>query len=242
MLVTSNKISHLANIPIVRAGNAHRVLLCYSEICVAVWPRQDVVMKNPSEHTQASPHFRFLDEAQIQLLHAAALEILETIGIRVLHPDALELLQNAGARMQGENTVTIPNSLVEECIHSAPSYVAIYNRLGEPAMHLGARNIHYGMGTDLIDTVDLDTGQRRPSRLTDVQRAARVADACPEIDFIGSFALPHDVQTNTVYVESFKAELENSIKPMCYTPAAMLGASAPVTRLATARSSVFAVD
>jgi trimethylamine---corrinoid protein Co-methyltransferase len=172
---------------------------------------------NQSEVTQASPHYRVLDEAQIRQLHTATLELLETVGIRVLHPEALQLLRNAGALVKGEDIALIPGTLVEDGIRSAPKHVAIYNRLGEPAMHLEGRNIHYGLGTDLINAVDLDTGETRPSRLSDVERAARVADACQEIDFIGSFALPHDVPTNTVYIEGFKAQLENSIKPIFFT-------------------------
>lgn len=167
----------------------------------------------------ARPQYRLLDADQIDLIHGAVLELLETVGVRVLHPEAVELLRAAGCRVEGENRARIPATLVEASIRSAPSAVTIYNRLGEPAMQLEGRNLHFGLGTDLLRTVDLDTGATRLSVLEDVARAARVADACAEIDFIASFALPCDVPTNTMYIECFRAELANSTKPIFFTAA-----------------------
>jgi trimethylamine--corrinoid protein Co-methyltransferase len=84
-------------------------------------------------------------------------------------------------------------------------------------MRLEGRNIHFGLGTDLISTQDLETGETRPTLLQDVVNAARVADYCPEIDFIASFGLPSDVPRNSMYVECAKAMMENSTKPMFFT-------------------------
>jgi trimethylamine--corrinoid protein Co-methyltransferase len=75
------------------------------------------------------------------------------------------------------------------------------------------------LGTDLISTYDLETGETRPSRLQDVANAATVADYCEEVDFIASFALPSDVPTNSMYVECAKAMMEHSVKPIFFTAA-----------------------
>ena len=84
-------------------------------------------------------------------------------------------------------------------------------------MRLEGRNIYFGLGTDLIRTQDLETGETRPTRLQDVVNAARVADYCEEIDFIASFGLPRDVPTNSMYVECARAMMENSNKPIFFT-------------------------
>jgi trimethylamine--corrinoid protein Co-methyltransferase len=86
-------------------------------------------------------------------------------------------------------------------------------------MRLEGRNIHFGLGTDLISTQDLESGETRPSRLQDVVNASRVADYCQEIDFIASFGLPSDVARNNMYIECAKAMMENSTKPMFFTAA-----------------------
>ncbi|MGD2147949.1 MAG: trimethylamine methyltransferase family protein [Anaerolineae bacterium] len=61
----------------------------------------------------------------------------------------------------------------------------------------------------------------RPDSLSslDVINAATVADVCPDIDFIASFALPYDVPTNTMYLRCVKAMLEHSTKPVFFTAA-----------------------
>ena len=86
-------------------------------------------------------------------------------------------------------------------------------------MRLEGRKIHYGLGTDLIKTIDVRTGELRPSTLDDVKNAARVVDYCSDIDFVASYALPMEAQTNMMYVECFRAELENTVKPIFFTAA-----------------------
>lgn len=174
---------------------------------------------NSGFKSQCVPSYRLLTEEQINEIHLATLEILETIGVRVLSDEGVELLKAAGCRVKDGHIVQIPNWLVTESIQSAPSRITIYNRKGEEAMLLEGRKIYFGMGTDLIRTYDLRTGELRPSQLQDVVHMARVADYCEEIDFIASMALPQDVPTNSMYVQCFKAMLENSTKPIFFTAA-----------------------
>ena len=175
---------------------------------------------NSGFRTQCAPGYRLLTEEQIKEIHRASLEILETVGVRVSHEEGVQLLKDAGCRVKGNEVVQIPNWLVEEAIRSTPSRITIYNRKGEEAMRLEGRTIHFGLGTDLISTVDLKTGQTRRSLLQDVVNAATVADYCPEIDFIASFGLPGDVPINAMYIECARAMMESSIKPIFFTAAA----------------------
>jgi trimethylamine---corrinoid protein Co-methyltransferase len=169
--------------------------------------------------TQCTPTYRLLTSDQINQLHNATLELLETVGVKVLYPEAVDMLAGAGCRIKPDNIVLIPGDLVEACIQSAPSSIAIYNRLGHEAMRLEGRRTYFGMGTDLTKTYDMETGCLRQSRLSDVANAAKLADALHDIDFIGSYALPYDSPANLMYIDSFKTELENSIKPIFYTAA-----------------------
>ena len=171
--------------------------------------------------SQCVPSYHLLTPEQINAIHTATLELLETEGVDVLHDEARRMLADSGCRLKGEHRVQIPNGLVEAAIQSAPSRITIYDRLGNEAMRLEGRRIHFGLGTDLIQTYDLETGELRPSQLKDVAAAARISDALQHIDFIGSYALPADSPTNLMYVDSFKTELENSVKPIFYTAAGL---------------------
>jgi trimethylamine--corrinoid protein Co-methyltransferase len=174
---------------------------------------------NSGFKSQCVPEYRILKEPQIKRIHCATLELLETVGVKVMDAEAREMLESAGCRIKPDNIVQFPNWLVEDSIRSAPSRITIYNRLGEEAMRLESNRIHYGLGTDLINTYDIDTGELRQSQLQDVANAAKISDALEEIDFLGSYALPYDSPANMGYIDSFKAELENSIKPIFYTAA-----------------------
>ncbi|MBW2409915.1 MAG: trimethylamine methyltransferase family protein [Deltaproteobacteria bacterium] len=168
---------------------------------------------------QCNPEYRILDEDQIKAIHRATLQLLESTGVSVKHPEAVELLTSAGCPVKTGDIVRIPGALVEECIESAPSGIIIYDRNGCEAMHLEGSNVHFGLGTDLLHTYDPESGELRPSRLQDVANAAKIADHFEDIDFVASFAHPHEVPVNLSYIESFKAQIENTIKPIFFTAA-----------------------
>jgi len=168
-----------------------------------------------------TPSYRLLSMGQIERIHAATLEILETVGVNIGHPGARDLLAEAGCTVRNDGTVLIPGPLVEDAIQSAPSSVTIYNRLGEKALQLEDHRIHFGLGTDLAKVYDLETGQLRESTLQDVQTAVRIADALPEIDFIASYVIPSDSPPNLLYLDAFKSQLEHSTKPIFFTAAGL---------------------
>ncbi len=175
---------------------------------------------NLNSDKSCRPHYGLLYDGQLQHLHNATLEILDKVGVTVMHPEAVEILRGAGCRVKEKSTVLIPEYLVADAIKSAPSSVAIYSREGEMAMDLGGKNVYFGMGTDLLNTYDVETGKLRKSCLQDVINAARVADYLDDIDFIASHAFPNEISTNLPYLAEFRAQVENSTKPVYFTAAA----------------------
>ena len=86
-------------------------------------------------------------------------------------------------------------------------------------MRLEGKSVYFGLGTDLLTTIGLETGEWRPSQLRDVVNAALVGDFLKEIDFIASFAHPQDVPPNLTFIASFRALVENWTKPIFFTAA-----------------------
>ena len=168
-----------------------------------------------------TPSYRLLSTGQIDRIHAATLELLETVGVHIRHPGARDMMTQAGCTVREDGTVFIPAQLVSDAIQSAPSSVIIYNRLGEKALQLEDRRIHFGLGTDLAKIYDLETGRIRESTSQDVQTAVRIADALPEIDFIASYAIPTDSPPSMMYLDAFKSQLEYSTKPIFFTAAGL---------------------
>lgn len=161
--------------------------------------------------------YRMFSDAQLDEIHLASLEILRRTGVRVHEAEALALLQDAGCVVSDENLVRFPAAVVEDALRCAPSRIVLCDRTGEPRMHLEGHRTYFGTGSDLPNVRDLETGERRPALLADVQHTARLADALPNLDFVMSSALPSDVPAKTSDRRSFLAMVENTVKPVVFT-------------------------
>ena len=171
--------------------------------------------------TQCLPTINLLSREQIETIHRASLEVLEKAGVWVMHEGAREMMAAAGCPVQPNGRVQIPAPLVEECIKSVPSQITMYNRQATPAMLLEKREIYYGLGTNLLETVDLDSGEPRPSTLKDIANAAILIDYCSEVDFGSLHTLTSDAPPPTAYVHGFRAQVENSLKPILFASAGL---------------------
>jgi len=160
---------------------------------------------------------QLFDDSQLAEIHDASLKILRHTGVRVRLDEALELLRGAGCQVSDGDLVKFPAAVVEEALGSAPSSIVLYGRDGEPRVRLEGRRTFFGTGSDLPNILDLETGERRPSRLSDVADTARLADSLSNIDFVMSMALPSDVAPETSDRRSFLAMIENTSKPVVFT-------------------------
>jgi trimethylamine--corrinoid protein Co-methyltransferase len=155
----------------------------------------------------------YLSEVDKTAIYDAALEILATVGQRVHDPRAVELLRGAGCDIEGGNLVRVPRELVGRVRATAPPLIEVFDRTGAPAMALGGYNVYFGNGSAVTSIYDLETGEHRPTVLADGAMAARLVDALPNVDFVMSYAHPHDCDPHLAPLESFRAMVTNTTKP-----------------------------
>jgi len=163
------------------------------------------------------PLLTLFSDKELDEIHYASLEILEGVGVNVYHERARELLYSAGARITNDLRVRIPSCLVEKALHLAPKRVVLANRLGKRILFLEGSKVYFGTGSDLLYTIDHETGESRESVLKDVEEAALVADYLENIDFIMSYGLPSDIAPLMQGLYSFYAMMKGSVKPMVLT-------------------------
>ncbi len=163
-----------------------------------------------------TPQFRVLSQDQIERVFLASPEILEHTGTQVLEPEALDLLVKAGAKVDGL-TIRIPSELVQEMLTSVPQRIAVGNRDGKRTMILESHRIYYGTGSDCPFIIDAKTGQRRKFLKSDIADAARVVDACRNLDFHMSVGLTSDVPTYSYDRHQAATMLRNTVKPLVLT-------------------------
>lgn len=163
------------------------------------------------------PRIVMLSDEKKNRIHRTALKILNEAGMKILHKEALQLLLDAGCRFKQDRIVTIPADTVARAVDSAPKNILVYDRKGALCMDVGERRSYFGTGSDLMYSFDAETGLRHDCTLKDVERAAVVADALPNIDFIMSFAFPSDYPPEHGHLLSFREMAINSIKPIICT-------------------------
>ena len=164
----------------------------------------------------ATTQFRVLSDDQIEQVFLAALETLESIGTRIHSQEASDLLAGAGVVIDGDIT-RISAGLIKEMLASVPPRVAVGNRDGERTMLLEGNRVHYGTGSDCPFILDAESGVRRKFLKKDVQDAARVVDACTNMDFLMSLGLTSDVPTYSYDRHQAAAMLRNTRKPLVLT-------------------------
>ena len=163
------------------------------------------------------PQLSMMTADRLERLHVAAVCILSDTGLNVHHPELRSRLGQAGATLAGGHRVYLTSDMVSEALRTAKKSIVIHDRSGKAVMPLGPHQIYFGTGSDLVYSRDVNTAERRRSRLADTGQAARLCDALDEIDFVMSFALPEDVPNEATEPEQYMAMVTNTVKPVIMT-------------------------
>ena len=157
---------------------------------------------------------RVWDDQACRRVHKASLRLLSRTGVEMKDEGARARCGAAGAAVEGTR-VRMPAGLIERALDSAPRTWTLRPRGGEtPPLELRDGAGYAGSGPDCLYVSDPVTGGRRRARLADVEAAARVVEALPNIDFAMSMALPGDVANEVVDVVQFSAMLRGTRKPV----------------------------
>ena len=159
--------------------------------------------------------FEVLSKRDIQEIHAATLRVLGETGVKVYSEEAKKLLAEASCRLM-DDVVKISGSLVEECLRTVPKGFILYDREGNPALTIEGRKCYFGTGVTNPNFLDIETGERRPTRVQDIEDAARISDYLPHIDWIMPLGSVQDVPKEVSDVYEFEAAVNHTTKPIVF--------------------------
>lgn len=171
---------------------------------------------NPKDIPTFQPRLKVLSREQALAIHQTSLRILEQIGFKMEHPGALKMLADAGCSVSDGDWVKMPPKLVEDALNSAPKAINLHDQRGNLTMPLADGNYFYGTGSDTTFTVDLETGERRRTRLQDTANFARLVDGLENISFAMSMSNPEDVPVDDIYIHAFAEMVKNTNKPIVF--------------------------
>jgi trimethylamine--corrinoid protein Co-methyltransferase len=155
--------------------------------------------------------YRPLSRDQIGRIHETALRVLEEVGVRVELDEAKKTLADSGARLDGDR-VRLHPELVEDALRNAPSRIVLCGADEEHDLVVQGRRTYFGTGGAAVNVVDLETGDRRDSRLRDIVDLARLADALPHVHFFVRPCAAQDVPAEAQAVNEFYAALAHTAK------------------------------
>jgi trimethylamine--corrinoid protein Co-methyltransferase len=154
-----------------------------------------------------------LSPEEIQRIHTATLEVIESVGVKFPSPKALDIWQAHGATVD-RNTmiVKVAGHVIEDALKKAPPAFTLAAR--DPSRDLPLDGNHVYVGTDGcgVEVIDLLTNERRRSRLQDVADIARVADYLEEVAFHWVAVSAQDYPAETRSLHELRAIWENSTK------------------------------
>ena len=94
-----------------------------------------------------SAHYNRMGARECEMIHAATLEILETVGVDVHDPEARALLIKGGARADGIR-IQLPERMVEKGLATAPKGLTLFDRDGQVRIRARDHDTYYGGGSD----------------------------------------------------------------------------------------------
>jgi trimethylamine--corrinoid protein Co-methyltransferase len=156
-------------------------------------------------------HLNVLSAEQVTEIRAGTLHILETVGVHFPSERALRVFAERGAQIDAEKQIVrLSPDLVMEAMSHAPRKYTISGRAEGSDLTLDGTSSYFSTDGCGTETIDLKTGERRPSSKEDVAMMARVADYLSSISFYwpivsaqdyGRFAPLHELEasfSNTV--------------------------------------------
>jgi trimethylamine--corrinoid protein Co-methyltransferase len=157
--------------------------------------------------------YKPLTQEGIEKIHKATMQVYEKTGIEVNDARALQAFHDAGAEVDFKRRIVrASESWVMDKIKTAPSAITLYGRDEKHNLFLDGQNVYIGTGGTATNVLDIDTGERRPSQLSDVQMAARLVDALENIHYFVISCFPNELKKQDVDVNRFYAAIRNTSK------------------------------
>jgi len=153
-----------------------------------------------------------LSKQDLQRVHHASLEILQSTGVIFHHEEALRILKSKGARVEGF-TAYLPGGMVEKALEHTPSTYVHLARNPAHSVTVGEGFlVHPNIGPVFVQ--DLDRGRRRGT-LQDFENFQKLAQASDVVHLAGATPVaPDDVPASERALYMVYASIRHSDKPV----------------------------
>lgn len=132
-------------------------------------------------------NYRPLSDGDIHRIHVTALDVLENIGIGDPIPEILHYALPKGCIVGDDNRLRFPRALVEDLIAQSAKEYPLYAPDPRYDLTVRGQEVLFSTAGEAVTVLDYETQKFRPTRLTDLYDAARLAD---QLEHIHNFGQP----------------------------------------------------
>jgi trimethylamine--corrinoid protein Co-methyltransferase len=156
-----------------------------------------------------------LSPEQVERVHEASLEILESVGMLVRNAEARALFERHGCHVDGETgVVRLPRQVVLHFLDACPSRFTYYGRDPRFDRTLPDDGPLMAPASSAPDILDPETGQVRRARSEDIARIAYLVNELPGYDLLTLPVTAEDAPTGQFSISRFYPALKNCLKPV----------------------------
>ncbi|NNE82190.1 MAG: trimethylamine methyltransferase family protein [Silicimonas sp.] len=140
--------------------------------------------------------YRPLTDDEVQRIHQAALDALETIGLSQAPPSGVAAMTAAGATQGDDGRLRFPRALVEDMLAKAARGITLFGREDKHNLDLTPDRVHFGTAGAAVHMVDPFTKAYRDPTARDLHDAARITQHLDNVHFFQRPLVCRDIADN----------------------------------------------
>ena len=154
-----------------------------------------------------------ISRKKIEMIDRTSKDILIKIGLRINNKKIQDMLYSHGAKVNGD-VVKFNEDLIEKGLTNINGEYSLYGRNLKKAANLTDGNFSFLSTAGQHAIIDHLRAERRAPILEDLIQGARLADALENIDIVGAFVVPNNIEVKKRDVMSAYNLLKNTEKPI----------------------------
>jgi trimethylamine--corrinoid protein Co-methyltransferase len=150
---------------------------------------------------------------ELEQIHIATLEIMQSTGLRVVCDEALDIFKAGGCEVNKKTQVVkFPKHIVKQALSMCPSHILLAGRDPKNDFIMGGKKVGFTPFGTAVLTQDLDTGEVRDSTKDDVAKMAVLCDALENVDVFTPPVSPCDRPLTSYELHGAEASFLNTTK------------------------------
>ncbi len=161
--------------------------------------------KRPIKPGMVGGRYTPLNDADMNSIHLAILDIMETIGFADAIPSCVDLVTAAGGTVTEHGRLLFPSTLIEDMLKVAAKDFTVFGQDKRHDMQPFGDKVYFGTAGAAVHMVDIETGDYSDPSINDLYDIARLVDYLDNIHFFQRSVVArdmvssHDLDLNTLY-------------------------------------------